>query len=911
MGLCSPLRFVYGNCVFATGLDDGWAAFVVSTGSYECLPEEEKHARFQALQSALETVQADVQILRVSQGWDERRYIQDLDLPRPGHERASDSSGRDLDHARPRARARTRYVHQQAARLREIGAARPRVFVLVSLREPERDVASFLSRAAEQHPRAWVDYLRRALAGRDRRVLSVAELERARTRAEQIGARLEGALPLQPARGVQLQWLVRRAFCRGLGEPLVEGLHEPRALLFERGGGESGGGGLQGGAAIAPLEGDVLRWMDCLLEHRGRALRCESELGVSWQAQLVAGALPEQASFPGAAVELMSAPVERLPFGCDLSLNARFLPNELALRIARRRIQDADQIARAESDGEQGVSDLGERRTREARELLGHLQSSSRPPLLRATLALAIGARDEQELERRVEACRRAYGEVRLHRPLGGQLELFWQHLPGQRTRVRGYDDTLTPQQVAAMMPTAVHEAGSHRGFYLGHTLSGSRRPLLFNLSEGSERDRNTAILSVGALGSGKTTLDQKLKYEAFLMGARVVDCDPKGDHRFHLLEEVAPHVQQIELRPDAALRGMLDPLRVAPEHLRQDAAVSFLRALLPGSAQAPWETAIVGAVDLCGAWGVQGGGHLRGGRPRAGRRRRGRRAGGQDARGICPLRAHSAGLRRPRRGAACGGLGQVTYLPIRDLPGPEPGVARGEYSQSERVGEQMVRLIAMFAMHLLSTERGRLKVFSFDEGWRLLGDPVGRALLASLQRMGRSELAVPIVSTQLVTDALVGEKGSLDNLLGATFVFGMRSDAEAGRALQLLGLDPEDRALRARLLSFERGRCLFRDHHGRVEAIQVDVAVPALLRAFSTTPEVKRHGVARDGGGAGQEALDEDGENPCSAESAGVAFGGVAFGGGDPVGLLPAQAIGAARRSATTSTKHAPTSAP
>ncbi len=74
-------------------------------------------------------------------------------------------------------------------------------------------------------------------------------------------------------------------------------------------------------------------------------------------------------------------------------------------------------------------------------------------------------------------------------------------------------------------------------------------------------------------------------------------------------------------------------------------------------------------------------------------------------------------------------GDSQVIYLPIRDLPGPEPGVRRGEYSQSERVGEQMVRLIAMFAMHLLASERERLKVFSFDEGWRLLGDPVGRTL--------------------------------------------------------------------------------------------------------------------------------------------------------------------------------------
>jgi len=152
-------------------------------------------------------------------------------------------------------------------------------------------------------------------------------------------------------------------------------------------------------------------------------------------------------------------------------------------------------------------------------------------------------------------------------------------------------------------------------------------------------------------------------------------------------------------------------------------------------------------------------------------------------------------------------------------------------------VGEQIVRLIAMFAMHLMGSERGRLKLFSFDEGWRLLSDPVGRTLLASLQRMGRSELAVPIISTQLVTDALIGERESLENLIGATFVFGMRSQAEAARALTLLGLDPQDRRMCQTLLELETGRCLFRDHHGRVEAIQVDVVVPSLLRAFSTTP--------------------------------------------------------------------------
>ncbi len=134
------------------------------------------------------------------------------------------------------------------------------------------------------------------------------------------------------------------------------------------------------------------------------------------------------------------------------------------------------------------------------------------------------------------------------------------------------------------MMPTASPSRAAAGGFYLGHTLSGSRRPVLFNLGEGSENDGNATILSVGALGSGKTTLAQKLQYEGFLQGARVIDCDPKGDHRFHLLDDVAPHVESVALRPDPALRGMLDPLRVAPAEMRQEAAVSFLRDLLPAS---------------------------------------------------------------------------------------------------------------------------------------------------------------------------------------------------------------------------------------------------------------------------------------------------------------------------------------
>lgn len=801
----APLAFVYGNCVFGADLTDGWAIFAVEQESYAWLSSAEKHARFLALVGALEAAEADLQILRVGGRWEE--------TPCAGRPAANASAGA------------ARYAALQGERLAERDATSSALYLLVSLRDPELDVSSYVSALAARRPSEWLDGLKRNLLGDGRRTLTARTLERCRVRADRAHARLADFLDLRPARGAEVQWLVRRGFCRGLGEPAVEELHSPSALLFER----------NGSAELAPLEGDVLRWLDCEIDERARSLVVDSELGRSWQAQLVLGAVPELVSFPGSRAELMFAPPEGLPFGIDIAVTARYLPNGLALRLSRRKIQDADQILRAESVGEQGASDLGVERTQEARDLLSYLQASSRPPLLRATIALAVGAASEAELERRVELVRRAYGEVRLHRPLGDQLPLFLHHLPAQRGRVGGFEDTFTAEQLGAMMPTATHVAGARTGFHLGHTLSGSRRPVRFNLREGSDQDSNTTILSVGALGSGKTTLAQKLQYEGFLQGARVVDCDPKGDHRFHLLDDVAPHVETLALRPDPALRGVLDPLRVAPAHMRQEATVSFLRDLLPGGAEPGWETAIVGAVDRV---------MTRSAKPSCLEVVRALAEGDErDALLARTLEVYSRtgltqlGFADPAVGLPAVGARQVTYLPIRDLPGPPPGADRASYSQAERVGEQIVRLIAMFAMHLMSAERDRLKLFAFDEGWRLLSDPVGRTLLASLQRMGRSELAVPIISTQLVGDGLISERESLDSLLGATFVFGVRSNAEAARALALLGLDADDGSLRRLLLGLHAGRCLFRDHRGRIEAIQVELLVPALARAFSTTP--------------------------------------------------------------------------
>ena len=73
-----PISLVYGNLVFGADLDDGWAAFAVSTSSYEWLSADGKRERFLTLLGALEAVAADIQIMRVSRRWEVGGYAREM-----------------------------------------------------------------------------------------------------------------------------------------------------------------------------------------------------------------------------------------------------------------------------------------------------------------------------------------------------------------------------------------------------------------------------------------------------------------------------------------------------------------------------------------------------------------------------------------------------------------------------------------------------------------------------------------------------------------------------------------------------------------------------------------------------------------------------------------------------------------
>jgi hypothetical protein len=803
-----PITFVYRNLVFGREIDDVWALYRIETRSYDGLSAAQKREVMAELASFGYAVEADFQLLRVTRPWSPSAYARAA---------ASTIDGR---HGHPESWRSYLAQHQEVLASRPV--AKPELYLAVDLGEPEAGLTAEVGRLVASGFDGLVAALKRRMGFGDPRSISDRQLASVLAQEERAFARSSDYLDCERASNREVQWLVRRALCRGLGEPEIDEQFLPQALIFEDPEGER---------RYKPLECDVLRLFECPVNVESRHLRIESELGECHQAFLAFGALPEVTVFPGRQAELLFAPFEAVDFPVDACFSARYVSNDRAVALARRRIIDADNTYGEESHGDHGPSAATSYRPEAARELEEYLGSESHPPLLRASISLALGAPTHDELEARVQQLRREYGSLKLHRPLGDQLRLFVGHLPAQRSLVRDYDDFLVVEQFGAMVPNATHAVGSEVGPYIGYTLSGSHQPVLFELTEASRTSRPPSILCAGTLGSGKTLFLQLLLYQAFLQGSRIVDIDPKGDHRLDELPGVGEHTEVIELSGDERYRGMLDPLRIAPAGTEEDLATSFLIDVLPAPMPAQWKTEIRKAVRRVSSdvssqatcsLVIQA--LMRGGKEA-------KEAGSALAvyadTGLARL-----GFARTGSSLTDAGSMQVTSIRIRNLPRPAAGMARSELTEEERIGQAVLRLLAAYAMHLAGSDRSRHKVLGFDESWFLLQDSAGRRLIEHLNRWGRSEFSTPILATHLVSDA-----EQIDNLIGARFVFGMESDAEAAKALALLRLDPDDQGLRERLLSFRRGRCLMRDYWGRVGSIQVDLADASLLAALDTTP--------------------------------------------------------------------------
>jgi hypothetical protein len=811
----APIRAIDANLVFAADVRDAWAVYRVELESYEGLRLEDKLRLWAELASFGDAVRADFQFLRVSCAWSPQRY--------------ADGARAMLDPTHGRPEALDAYLAADAATLADDDAALPQLYLAVRLRDPEPDPLDRLAQRAGElalNPRRTLQSLRELAWDRDPRTLGARQREALLASERHAFVTVSKFFLAARATTLELQWLVRRAFCVGVGEPELDALFAPQAIEVADG----------DELRWRPLEVDVLRLFRSPIVVGERGLLISSEAGPCHQALLVLGALPAIVEFPGRQAELLSAPLEDLDFPVDVGFSALWIPNERAAKLVAGKLVHADHILREEAAGEHGLSHATEARPHAARALRDYLEGDVRPPLLFALSILRIGAGDAETLEERVATLAEAYRPVRLHRPYGEQLRLFCGLFPGQRPALADFGEHLLLEQMAGLMPLAGGAVGARSGLLIGRT-SATDQPVLADLRQASHSNRPPATLLSGTLGSGKTLLLQLLLYQAFLLGSRIVDIDPKGDHGLHrvLAARFGPAaVEEIVLGADPRHRGLLDPLRLAPDGIREDVAASFLLELLHPCPPS-WRTAIKRALKtVCAGPGRQ---------RHCGSAIVELRRGDAISREVADaLEVYSDGSlaqlgfgcdRDPPQPAI---EAPFTYIQIRRLPRPLPGTPRDELTEQQRVGVAVMRLLAAYAMRLMGGDRVRHKVLGFDEAWFLLADAAGRELIEQLNRWGRSEFATPILVTHLASDAIDSQ-----NLIGTRYVFGQESAEEAAAGLRMLHLDPGDETLRRWLLAAREGRCLLRDLDDRVARVEIELdAHPELLAALSTTPGVR-----------------------------------------------------------------------
>jgi AAA-like domain len=803
-----PLRYARGNLLIGRG-GEAAALYRLDMVSYPHLPVADKWLWQRRLERLAYVVGADFSLWRVQRAYPAGRYPAEL-------EALLDDRGQD-------PAAWRRYLNGHAERLAGLASHVPELYLAVSLAERQSIGfgASFV-RQADRGRRRLEDML--GVAGA--RPISGAELEALATAEQRLFERLRGVVSLRRAQTRELEWLLRRAAVRGIAEPRLDPHWQPDALVVEA---------PDGRVAYEPLEHDLWRCANApVREEPGRppGLTVEAEEGTSHQAFVVVGALAEEAEFPGPQAELLYAPLEAVGFPVDACLHCRWLGNREALAQVRKRILDVEDAFREQVEGSaRGPGWLAEEDRVLAREYEAILGSGARPPMLYGWISLAVGASEPEQLERRVAALTDAYGDLALHRPRGLQERLFFDHLPrpdGGATT--DYVQQLTVEQFGALMPLGTRQVGSVRGAYIGYAPEGRPRPVRYDPTAPSREARTSAVLLAGTLGSGKTVAAQSIAYAAERRGSLVVDFDPKPDHGFDRVPELADRVRVLELSGAEQHRGALDPLAIGLSDLREELCASYFLELLREPPPS-WENAIGRAVREVAR---------RGGRSSLAVIEELRQAGGEAAVEAADALEVVAGFGLARLGFGDGkGSGLVeAAAPVTTIrtPGlvlPDPRAARETYTRSERVSVATLSLVAALALRLVSGDRSRHKLVLLDEAWFLLASAQGRTVINRLVRLARAFNATVLLATQRLEDL-----GDLSELVGTYFIFGQESDAEARSALELVGTDPGDRARLVQLKEFRKGRCLMRDLDGRVGEVQFDLAFPELLEAFDTTPK-------------------------------------------------------------------------
>lgn len=209
----NPICHIDGNLIFARSTSDIWAIYQVECESYPGLTLSRQIEAMQRLYYFAYRIEAPFWIGRVQRTWSVDDYAvsaQDTVNTKTGH---PDLFGE--------------YLAEQYTHLSRHAIYRPELYLAVRLQDLDESLASIVGAGGVSDVLA---ALGRYFGMAGPRALSRERLARIYDAEARVRRRVLSFLDAWPAATDRVEWLIRRAYTRGLGEPYCDGHTKPRAL---------------------------------------------------------------------------------------------------------------------------------------------------------------------------------------------------------------------------------------------------------------------------------------------------------------------------------------------------------------------------------------------------------------------------------------------------------------------------------------------------------------------------------------------------------------------------------------------------------------------------------------------------------------------------------------------------------
>lgn len=815
-----PIKYFEGNLVFSQD-DSCWAYYEIPGFNYDYLDENEKVIQFQKAQAFFWQINMDSHCLVVPN-------FSSIHEKHENFKRKLNGPLKDVA---------TKHTDDTADRLEELlgdEATEYRFFIGVKLAKPDREKTNLFDDIKETI-KGFLNNVHEK-AGLEAPEILEEELIRFRKNERRTFNKVYSRFNAIRASELDIQWLVRRNFYRGMGKPPILKNWSPAYSVhyteYER----------DDVKVRRPLYYDILRLTEGKIDETAkRSLliqqNIEGEEHTGHCAFLTVANVPYEMDFPGD--EWLYA-IQSLDFPVEISMRTETMENRKALSAIRNKqkeLKDQDRHAQ-ETNNDTGLTVVEGRA--EAQQLEALLQKS-RMPLIKTSITFCVSANDEEELKRRIDSLHDMYQDMmfQIEQPYGDQFLLFNDFLPGGKRYVKDYIHFMEPATVAGSMYGATKQIGDGEGFFIGST-GILDQPVYIspNRAAQSIKGAKTSALSAsftGSLGGGKSFSANLITYLSVLAGGKALVIDPKGERGNWAedLQDLGGQVNIITLSTDEEDRGKLDPYSILSN--RKDAKtlaldiLTFLTGVqMNDSERFPKLSRAVNEVtnseNPCMNRIVEN-------------------LLSQEDQVARSLGEHIQSFQELSFAQLLFGSGQVenpinletamNVLQIQNLQLPSIDKKTSEYNLSEMLSVAMMLPISSFALEFIHMDRGLFKVVLLDEAWAVLNTMQGKHLASKLIREGRSMQSAIYLVTQNADD-LLDEK--MKNNIGMKYAFRSTDPNEIKNILEFFNLKDTEYN-RSTLRELQPGQCLFQDIHGRCGVVSINALFQDLFDAFDTRP--------------------------------------------------------------------------